>query len=202
MKRIKVLFIFVIILFFTYICLYLIYKNTLLNKKYTDAYVLNKEVLRGNYILNEDVKKVKIPRDMYYQDIVIKQDIFNENTLVNENLSKGQIITKDMFVTKEEYKLRESKELITIDLDKSEILINSKLKKGKIINIYYIDGDYRDNSKLILENANIIGVYDDNANMVEYSNNASKIIILVSREKVMQIKNYQKKGYFSISIVN
>ncbi len=202
MKRIKVLFIFVIILFFTYICVYLIYKNTLLNKKYTDAYVLNKEVLRGNYILNEDVKKVKIPRDMYYQDIVIKQDIFNENTLVNENLSKGQIITKDMFVTKEEYKLRESKELITIDLDKSEILINSKLKKGKIINIYYIDGDYRDNSKLILENANIIGVYDDNANMVEYSNNASKIIILVSREKVMQIKNYQKKGYFSISIVN
>ena len=202
MKRIKVLFIFVIILFFTYICVYLIYKNTLLNKKYTDAYVLNKEVLRGNYILNEDVKKVKIPRDMYYQDIVKKQDIFNENTLVNENLSKGQIITKDMFVTKEEYKLRESKELITIDLDKSEILINSKLKKGKIINIYYIDGDYRDNSKLILENANIIGVYDDNANMVEYSNNASKIIILVSREKVMQIKNYQKKGYFSISIVN
>ncbi len=202
MKRIKDLFIFVIILFFTYICVYLIYKNTLLNKKYTDAYVLNKEVLRGNYILNEDVKKVKIPRDMYYQDIVIKQDIFNENTLVNENLSKGQIITKDMFVTKEEYKLRESKELITIDLDKSEILINSKLKKGKIINIYYIDGDYRDNSKLILENANIIGVYDDNANMVEYSNNASKIIILVSREKVMQIKNYQKKGYFSISIVN
>lgn len=202
MKRIKVLFIFVIILFFTYICVYLIYKNTLLNEKYTDAYVLNKEVLRGNYILNEDVKKVKIPRDMYYQDIVKKQDIFNENTLVNENLSKGQIITKDMFVTKEEYKLRESKELITIDLDKSEILINSKLKKGKIINIYYIDGDYRDNSKLILENANIIGVYDDNANMVEYSNNASKIIILVSREKVMQIKNYQKKGYFSISIVN
>lgn len=202
MKRIKVLFIFVIILFFTYICVYLIYKNTILNKKYTDAYVLNKEVLRGNYILNEDVRKVKIPRDMYNQDMALNQDMFNDNNLVNENLSKGQIITKEMFVTKEEYKYRETKELITIDLDKAETLINSKLKKGKIVNIYYIDGDYKENSKLILENTNIIGVYDDDANMVKYSKNASKIIVLVSREKVMQIKNYQKKGFFSISIVN
>lgn len=202
MKRIKVLFIFVIILFFTYICVYLIYKNTILNKKYTDAYVLNKEVLRGNYILNEDVRKVKIPRDMYNQDMALNRDMFNDNNLVNENLSKGQIITKEMFVTKEEYKYRETKELITIDLDKAETLINSKLKKGKIVNIYYIDGDYKENSKLILENTNIIGVYDDDANMVKYSKNASKIIVLVSREKVMQIKNYQKKGFFSISIVN
>ena len=135
MKRIKLLIIFIFIFFFCYTITYVIYTKFVINNNYIDAYVLNKNIMRGNSISSDDVIKIKVLKDSYNEDITMLKNRFDENILINENLSKGQIISNNMFVTKEEYNYRNGKELVSIELDKDDTVINSRLRKNILINI-------------------------------------------------------------------
>lgn len=203
MKRIKLLIIFIFIFFFCYTITYVIYTKFVINNNYIDAYVLNKNIMRGNSISSDDVIKIKVLKDSYNEDITMLKNRFDENILINENLSKGQIISNNMFVTKEEYNYRNGKELVSIELDKDDTVINSRLRKNILINIYFTqEVDNKIETNIALENATVVDVYDDNANSIEFGNNASKITIYVPKNKVMEINNFKEKGKIKISIIN
>lgn len=203
MKRIKLLIVFIFIFFFCYTITYVIYTKFVINNNYIDAYVLNKNIMRGNSISSDDVIKIKVLKDSYNEDITMLKNRFDENILINENLSKGQIISNNMFVTKEEYNYRNGKELVSIELDKDDTVINSRLRKNILINIYFTqEVDNKIETNIALENATVVDVYDDNANSIECGNNASKITIYVPKNKVMEINNFKEKGKIKISIIN
>ena len=89
-------------------------------------------------------------------------------------------------------------------MDKNDIATNSKLEKGAMVNIYFTETSQNDNSqtvKLIEENVRIIDVNDDEANSVSKDKQASKIVIALSREKILLVNSYKRRGLFNISLI-
>lgn len=205
MKRLKVIFVFLCIFLVVYISISILYKNIVLNDKYIDAYVLNKDIIRGNSISNNDVYKIKINKEEYIEDINLIKKQFNKDELTRIDLNKGIIITKDLFVKKEEYHFEEGKEIISVNLDKNDICTNIKLEKGSVVNIYFIKENEIDETKrveLIAKNIKIIDINDDEANSVTKSKSASKILVSLPSDKIMLINRYNKRGCFNVSLVN
>lgn len=205
MKRLKIIFVFLIIFLVVYISISLIYKNIVLNDQYVDAYVLNKDIIRGKSVSSNDVYKIKINKEEYIEDINLIQNEFNEYDLARIDLTKGSIITKDLFVRKEEYNFEQGKEIISINLDKNDISTNIRLERGTIINIYFIKENELDESKrvaLLAKNVKIIDVNDDEGNSICKSKNVSKIIVSLTSDKVMLINRYNKMSCFNVSLVN
>ena len=205
MKRLKIIFVFLIIFLVVYISLNLVYKSIVLNDKYVDAYILNKDIIRGNSIARDDVYKIKINKEEYKKEINLIQNEFNEYDLARINLTKGSIITKDLFVKKEEYSFEDGKEIVSINLDKKDISTNIRLEKGTLVNIYFIKENELDESKrveLLAKNVKVIDVNDDEGNSISKSKNVSKIIVSLTSDKVMLINRYNKIGCFNVSLVN
>ena len=204
MRRLKIIFILMVIFVIVYIFISLIYKNVMLSKEYVDAYILNNDILRGNKISNQDICKVKILKKNYDGDINFIVDRWSDKDLSKINLVKGQVITKDLLISEEEYICYKDKEIISLELDKNDIATNSKLEKGAMVNIYFTETSQNDNSqtvKLIEENVRIIDVNDDEANSVSKDKQASKIVIALSREKILLVNSYKRRGLFNISLI-
>lgn len=194
-----------IIFVIVYIFISVIYKNIVLSKEYIDAYILNNDILRGNKISNQDICKVKIQKNSYNGDINFIVNSLKDKDVSKINLVKGQVITKDLLISEEEYVYDKNKEIISLDLDKNDIATNSKLEKGSMVNIYFVKTNQNDNSEpveLIEENVKIIDVNDDEANSVNKDKKASKIVISLSREKVLLVNSYKKSGVFNISLIS
>lgn len=205
MRRLKIIFILMIIFVIVYIFISVIYKNIVLSKEYIDAYILNNDILRGNKISNQDICKVKIQKNSYNGDINFIVNSLKDKDVSKINLVKGQVITKDLLISEEEYVYDKNKEIISLDLDKNDIATNSKLEKGSMVNIYFVKTNQNDNSEpveLIEENVKIIDVNDDEANRVNKDKKASKIVISLSREKVLLVNSYKKSGVFNISLIS
>lgn len=193
-----------VIFFIVYIFISLIYKKVMLSKEYVDAYILNNDILRGNKISNQDICKVKILKKNYDGDINFIVDSWSDKDVSKTNLVKGQVITKDLLIAEEEYIYNKDKEIISLDLDKNDIATNSKLEKGSMVNIYFTETSQNDNGetvKLIEENVKIIEVNDDEANSVSKNKKASKIVIALSREKILLVNSYKRRGLFNISLI-
>ena len=204
MRRLKIIFILMVIFVIVYIFISLIYKNVMLSKEYVDAYILNNDILRGNKISNQDICKVKILKKNYAGDINFIVDSWSDKDVSKINLVKGQVITKDLLIAEEEYIYNKDKEIISLELDKNDIATNSKLEKGAMVNIYFTETSQNDNSqtvKLIEENVRIIDVNDDEANSVSKNKKASKIVIALSREKILLVNSYKRRGLFNISLI-
>lgn len=204
MRRLKIIFILMVIFFIVYIFISLIYKKVMLSKEYVDAYILNNDILRGNKISNQDICKVKILKKNYDGDINFIVDSWSDKDVSKTNLVKGQVITKDLLIAEEEYIYNKDKEIISLDLDKNDIATNSKLEKGSMVNIYFTETSQNDNGetvKLIEENVKIIDVNDDEANSVSKNKKASKIVIALSREKILLVNSYKRRGLFNISLI-
>lgn len=204
MRRLKIIFILMVIFVIVYIFISLMYKNIVLSKEYIDAYILNTDILRGNKISNQDICKVKILKKNYDGDINFIVDSWSDKDVSKTNLVKGQVITKDLLISKEEYVYNKDKEIISLELDKNDIATNSKLEKGSMVNIYFTETSQNDNSetvKLIEENVKIIDVNDDEANSVSKNKKASKVVIALSREKILLVNSYKRRGLFNISLI-
>lgn len=204
MRRLKIIFILMVIFVIVYIFISLIYKNIVLSKEYVDAYILNNDILRGNKISNQDICKVKIFKKNYDGDINFIVNSWSDKDVSRTNLVKGQVITKDLLISKEEYVYNKDKEIISLELDKNDIATNSKLEKGSMVNIYFTETSQNDNNetvKLIEENVKIIDVNDDEANSVSKNKKASKVVIALSREKILLVNSYKRRGLFNISLI-
>lgn len=204
MRRLKIIFILIVIFVIVYIFISLIYKNIVLSKEYVDAYILNNDILRGNKISNQDICKVKILKKNYDGDINFIVDSLSDKDVSKTNLVKGQVITKDLLISYDEYICYKDKEIISLELDKNDIATNSKLEKGSMVNIYFTETSQNDNSetvKLIEENVKIIDVNDDEANSVSKNKKASKVVIALSREKILLVNSYKRRGLFNISLI-
>ena len=169
----------------------------------TSKYVISSNGAEIYDYYNNDVIKIKILKKSYNEDINMIKNNFSDNFLLNENLTKWQVITNDMFVSKEEYEYMKEKELISLDLNKDDIVTNSKLRKNLIINIYSTqEFDNKIQTNMVLENVQIVDVFDDNANSIHCSNKASKIMLYAPRDKVVAINNLKEKEKIKISIIN
>lgn len=204
MRRLKIIFVLMVILVIVYIFISVMYKNIVLSKEYIDAYILNTDILRGNKISNQDICKVKILKNNYNGDINCIVDSWSDKDVSKTNLVKGQVITKDLLITEEEYISDKNKEIISLELDKNDITTNSKLEKGSIVNIYFTKTNQNDNNesvKLIEENVRIIDVNDDDANSVNKDKKASKVVIALSREKILLVNSLKRIGLFNLSLI-
>lgn len=195
---------FLVIFVITYFLISFLYKKIIINEKYQEVYMLTENLQLGEKIQEEKVKKVRINKnDFSIDDDEIEQDIsFN---ISKYDLKKGQIITKDLVIKEDEYIIDENRARIAIELDKSNVSINSALDKGSLIDIYYIRDDIADIEKrveLIANKVKVIDITDDNGNTVNRSSNASQVIVSLSKDKILLISKYKKLGSFSISIVN
>lgn len=204
MRKLKIKFIFLVIFAITYFFISFLYKKIVIDEKYQEVYMLTENLQLGEKIQEAKVKKVKINKsDFLIDDDEIQQDIsFN---ISKYDLKKGQIITKDLVIKEDEYIIDENKARIAIELDKSNVSINSALDKGSLIDIYYIRDDIADIEKrveLIANKVKVIDITDNNGNTVNRSSNASQVIVSLSKDKIMLINKYKKLGSFSISIVN
>ena len=205
MRRLKIIFILMVIFVIVYIFISLMYKNIVLSKEYIDAYILNTDILRGNKISNQDICKVKILKNNYNGDINFIVDSWSDKDVSKTNLVKGQVITKDLLISEEEYVCDKDKEITSLELDKNDIATNSKLEKGSIVNIYFTKTNQNDNSeavKIIEENVRIIDVNDDDANSVNKDKKASKVIIALPREKILLVNSLKRSGLFNISLIS
>lgn len=204
MRKLKIKFMFLVIFVITYFLISFLYKKIIINEKYQEVYMLTENLQIGEKIQEEKVKKVRINKnDFSIDDDEIEQDIsFN---ISKYDLKKGQIITKDLVIKEDEYIIDENRARIAIELDKSNVSINSALDKGSLIDIYYIRDDIADIEKrveLIANKVKVIDITDDNGNTVNRSSNASQVIVSLSKDKILLISKYKKLGSFSISIVN
>lgn len=204
MRKLKIKFMFLVIFVITYFLISFLYKKIIINEKYQEVYMLTENLQLGEKIQEEKVKKVRINKnDFSIDDDEIEQDIsFN---ISKYDLKKGQIITKDLVIKEDEYIIDENRARIAIELDKSNVSINSALDKGSLIDIYYIRDDIADIEKrveLIANKVKVIDITDDNGNTVNRSSNASQVIVSLSKDKILLISKYKKLGSFSISIVN
>ena len=195
---------FLVIFVITYFLISFLYKKIIINEKYQEVYMLTENLQIGEKIQEEKVKKVRINKnDFSIDDDEIEQEIsFN---ISKYDLKKGQIITKDLVIKEDEYIIDENRARIAIELDKSNVSINSALDKGSLIDIYYIRDDIADIEKrveLIANKVKVIDITDDNGNTVNRSSNASQVIVSLSKDKILLISKYKKLGSFSISIVN
>ena len=114
MRRLKIIFILMVIFVIVYIFISLIYKNVMLSKEYVDAYILNNDILRGNKISNQDICKVKILKKNYDGDINFIVNSWSDKDVSRTNLVKGQVITKDLLISYDEYICYKDKEIIFI----------------------------------------------------------------------------------------
>ena len=204
MRKLKIKFMFLVIFVITYFLISFLYKKIIINEKYQEVYMLTENLQIGEKIQEEKVKKVRINKnDFSIDDDEIEQEIsFN---ISKYDLKKGQIITKDLVIKEDEYIIDENRARIAIELDKSNVSINSALDKGSLIDIYYIRDDIADIEKrveLIANKVKVIDITDDNGNTVNRSSNASQVIVSLSKDKILLISKYKKLGSFSISIVN
>lgn len=204
MRKLKIKFLFLVIFVITYFSISFLYKKKIIEEKYQEVYMLTENVQLGEKIQEAKVKKVRINKsDLVIDDEEIQQDIsFN---ISKSDLKKGQIITKDLVIKEDEYIIDENRARIAIELDKSNVSINSALDKGSLIDIYYIRDDIADIEKrveLIASKVKVIDITDDNGNKVSRSRNASQVIVSLSKDKITLVNKYKKLGNFSISIVN
>ena len=125
--------------------------------------------------------------------------------MTSQNISKNQILTKDKIINKEEYIFNDSKEMIAINIEDSSKYINSKLKKGSVVNIYFIPNDnteHQSGVENVDNNVEILDISDKNGNSITNSKDILEIIVLLDKEKVFKINTLKPNGKFYVSIIN
>lgn len=205
MRKLKINFVFLIIFAIVYILVSILYKKMILDEKYIEAYVLNKDISIGNDISDTDVYKVRINKDDRIKNKADIRCLFDGSYISRYDLKKGQIMTQELILKKDDYVIDENNARISITLDKKDISTNSALEKGNLIDIYSIRDDILDIDKkvqLIAKNIKVIDIIDEEGNSVNKSNKAFQIVVSLSNEKIMLINKYKQIGNFSISIIN
>ena len=205
MRRIKRIIMLLSIFIIVYFSILFLYHRIILSKEYVCVYALNKDITKGNNILLEDLYEIKLNKKVFNENFDVYNNIFHEDVVVSQNISKNQILTKDKIINKEEYIFNDSKEMIAINIEDSSKYINSKLKKGSVVNIYFIPNDnteHQSGVENVDNNVEILDISDKNGNSITNSKDILEIIVLLDKEKVFKINTLKPNGKFYVSIIN
>lgn len=212
-----------------YFLLNFCYKFFFEKSEFCQAYILNKNVSRGEEITKDMVKQINID----------KKDLSNESLLNIEQIAgyissdgyiKGQILLDSMVIKKDKYiSGSDKKELVSIKISNPEDALSYQIAKSCIINIYYTGKaaqaeqivnkekfpSINSSSKTegyvtlnVMQNVEVKNVFDRYGNILEPKNitrNDASLIdtIMVETDKdtVMKLNNLKSYGIFSISLV-
>lgn len=157
---------------------------------YKEAYVLKKDLLRGEWLKQGDFEKVYIKSN----DMFFNSDIFllneNEQYVLNKDLSKGGILLKDHLISNSEYtKASQETEIISIKISNPEDIVSYQIEKNSVVNLYYTGN--LELAKDILEELNLpfISTKQENISRVD-----SKYITMKLVENLKVINIFDKYG--------
>lgn len=203
--------------------------NSIVNvKKYTDVYILNKDVEKGTKLDESYLKKASLKKETAQE----LQTFTNLNSLCNyvsiSNMSKGQILTNEVLQNEEEYLVNDKNlELISIKVANSYDFSSYQISRDSIVNLYYTgktefteevlkninnyqiisSGDNGYISLKLLENIKVKNTYDKYGNAVLSSSKKSEdvlidtIVIEISNNMASVINNLKKYGDFSVTLI-
>lgn len=203
--------------------------NTYIKQPHKSIYILKQDIAKEEIIRPEILEEIKILGDIDLKNYISKDQVIKEkgNILSAYSIRKGQILNSDVVIKKSEISMEkiENFEYISLDVKNAGNAVSYQIKKGSLVNIYYTSKSkivdkviaskekiYSSNSieanvtcKLI-ENTEIIGIYDSKSNIgvdnVNNNNSFDTIVIRVSQKDAMMISNLKDQGQFNLTIVN
>lgn len=221
-----------ILILITTICIYFILTyiyNYIMNMdKYSEIYILNRDVQRGEVIKSEYFNKISIKKESYLDYMLSIDDI--SSYVFKDNIYKDQILTKDIMLESSLYDSA-ALEVITIKFDSIEDIASYKVEKGSIVNIFYTakttdvknlidniecsktyagENGFETVTIKLFENVEILNAYDKEGNIskinsksnnIATSQTVSTIKIEVDKEKALIYNALKAKGKFSITIL-
>lgn len=214
-KNIYIVFIAIAIYFVLSLC----YKKFILKDEFEYIYILNKNVYRGDLVLEEDLIKVKISGDYEYKYV----SEYSSDKYYTDDYFKGCILLDEMLMLDEEYiKSNANSEIISIKLNLAEYAASYQIGKGSIVNIFYsarfsdvsdivstadkltVNSNSQGNGHVtvrLLEKVKIINCYDKYGKIVTTNAAIETILLEVSKDESIKINNLKNCGKFSVSII-
>lgn len=215
----------IIIAIIIYFVLIFCYNKFILKDDYSYFYVLSKDVLRGEKILNSHFIKVKILNNNFNTNMNKNKYLSDDKVdgYYNDDYYQGSIMLNKMVILSNNYlNAKQDNEIVSIKLNFSEDAGSYQLKKGSIVNIFYsaklseIESLYNNINKesilsnnlksgfvtiKLLEKVKIINCYDKYGNIPEKGNVIETILVEVSKEDSIKIFNLKNSGKFTISVL-
>ena len=209
-----------------YFALSFCYQKYIISPKFTEVYVLTKEVERGEALSSSHVQKVQI-KELKDASLYIQSEQEMLEKCAMQTLPKGTLLQFSFLMEKEE-KIEEGKERISLHIADSEDMASFQIEKGSVINVYVtgkanqmkpilhllgenqLAGEQQDSyiTVQILQEISVIQVYDAMGNIVSDNripeNSKAPMdtfMIEVDTSMALKINQLKQYGKFSISIV-
>ena len=198
-------------------------RSKITNTNTVEVFVLNKDILRGEKINDQDIKVIKINE----MELNINHVNSVNNIVAKDNLMCGQILSKENVLDESEYVKvsKEDKERIAIKLSDLNTSASSIFDKGSIVNIYYTGRSsqleniiQKFNTQIIksssiadsyttiglIDDVKIINLYDKNGKKINNEQTQINIIdsieIEVEKDMAVLIENLKNYGKFSVTV--
>jgi hypothetical protein len=214
---------------FTYLLVTFLYNKFILNDKFIEICVLNKDFKRGDKISEDSIFLLKVNIENKNIQYLSKEEVIGK--ILKNDFCQGQLLTKDLIEDKSTYiNPSDGKEIVTIPIKNAYDIVSYRIEKGSIVNIYYTGkasqlNNFINSSNLenitssgtsdsyttikILENVKIIDIFDKYGNSIKIDKSDTKnkdfqidaIMVETTKEKVMKISNIKNYGTFNISIL-
>jgi hypothetical protein len=206
-----------------------LYNKFILNDKFIEICVLNKDFKRGDKISEDSIFLLKVNIENKNIQYLSKEEVIGK--ILKNDFCQGQLLTKDLIEDKSTYiNPSDGKEIVTIPIKNAYDIVSYRIEKGSIVNIYYTGkasqlNNFINSSNLenitssgtsdsyttikILENVKIIDIFDKYGNSIKIDKSDTKnkdfqidaIMVETTKEKVMKISNIKNYGTFNISIL-
>lgn len=182
------------------------------------VFVANKEIKKESPLNKADFDECYLPAGLAKELNVL--DKIPNNMYTKIQMCKGQFLISSVVGTREELKIieaGENKEKISIELDNLASILSYQIKRGDKVNLYFT-GKYEVIEKMadrfsnvlmgnlvtvqILENEEILGIYDKNGVNSESEDflSPNTIIFGVDKEKATVISNFVGQGEFYLTM--
>jgi len=212
-----------IVLFFVFT---FIYNNIVKKESFVYSFIVKNDIAKGEVLDLNNIEKIKTENNRINYKIF--DDFNNLDLYVAKNdLKKGQILLENSVMLKSEYEIDEEYEYISIKIESSDMAVSYNIFKNDRVNVYYtskssfvfelIDKyseDYKINGSeesyttiKLLKNVLVFDTFNSNGISLNSSENINgdfiidTIMIRVTKDEAMLIKNLKNYGKFSFTKV-
>lgn len=224
MKKINILIISGVSAIILFVLLTILQGRLIKQEATITAYVSKLDVLRDSKLDENDYKEVKIPVSLVLDGDIITDKKELNGKYAKERINRGQIIFKQDIAGKEELKIIEAEqglERIAVKIKSSENAVAYQVKPKDRIHLYFtgkssvvksafskygieFDNNVSDNSlqsKKIISDIEILGIYDELGRSYEHSefSHLDTIVIAVEAKTAEMINNLRTQGTFDIT---
>ena len=187
-----------------------IYVYSKFNDRYEEICVASHQLNQRTCISEDDLKIIKVSKSIISDDLyVCKQDVINKYVKLGFTIPSNSFIYKtslDNNIKDSAHTMLDHDE-VNYDLYINEIKVNSaSICKGMLIDLYLtIDDKNKPISDLLISNAKISGIYDNNNKEINDYDNDSKAYILsiiINKDMINIINKAQIIGELSVIVTS